>query len=189
MPSRVRHVGLLKRESPAALDGLVNWLSENIRWLRQQLKRRDRNEQDVDDLIQEAILRVAESCQRYEVRDSASVFVRTLSRLSMNDTRNRGRHLYVSETVEELARALPLIDSSPSAEELVISEQRWALIDEVLGEVDERARQAFLANRIHGQTYEQIGRQLGVSVSTVEKDVTWVMALLYDAAEQKWGAP
>jgi RNA polymerase sigma factor (sigma-70 family) len=167
----------------------MGWLQGNLRWLRPQLKRRDRSEQDVEDLIQEAILRVAESCERHEVRDPASLFVRTVSRLSINASRDRERHAHARESVEELEHVLPLIDASPSAEELIASEERWHLIAEVLEGVDERSRRAFLLNRIHGQTYEQIARQLGISSSTGEKDVTWVMALLYDAAGKKWGAP
>lgn len=187
MPSRARHIASLVNSSESPLESLMSWLGQNLPWLRHQLRRRDRSEDDVDDLIQEAILRVAESCKRHEIRDSASVFVRTVSRLSMNDTRDRARHPVANESIEALEHMLPLIDARPPADEVLEGEQRWQLIFEVLEGVDERTRLAFLANRIDGLKYEDIARELGVSVSTVEKDVTWVMALLYDMAQQKWG--
>src|SRR5678809_832573 len=96
--------------SSSALDPLATWVTRNLRWLKRQLRRRDRSEQDVDDLISEAILRVAESCERHEVRDTAGLLVRTVTRLSMNDCRDRARHPYEPESIETLEGVLPLID-------------------------------------------------------------------------------
>lgn len=177
-----RQLAVTTRGEPSPLEALGRWVRENLRWLKGQLRRRDRSEQDVDDLIQEAILRVAESCERYEVRDSASFLVRTVTRLSMNDCRDRQRHPYDPRPVEELDGITPLIDASPLPEEIANQQQQWKLIEEVLDTVDERTRKAFILNRIHGLKYAEVAQQLGVSASTVEKDITWVMALLIDAA-------
>lgn len=177
-----RHLAATARGEPSPLEALGRWVMENLRWLKGQLRRRDRSEQDVDDLIQEAILRVAQSCQRHEVRDSAGFLVRTVTRLSMNDCRDRERHPYDPRPVEELESITPLIDTSPPPEEVVSQQQQWNLIERVLDTVDERTRKAFILNRIHGLKYAEVAQQLGVSASTVEKDITWVMALLIDAA-------
>jgi RNA polymerase sigma factor (sigma-70 family) len=185
MRSPTRDVRSSDGGSRTAVEGLARWVTQNLRWLKRQLKRPDRNEQDVDDLIQEAILRVAESCERHEIRDSASVMVRTVTRLSINDCRNRERHPYEAETIEELDKAIQLVDPTPLPEDVVALEQSWDLIARVLQTLDERTRRAFLLNRVQGLKYPEVARQLGVSLSTVEKDVTWVMALLIDAAQDR----
>ncbi len=173
--------------NPPSFDALARWVSNavNLNWLKSQIRRRDRSADEVDDLIQDAILRVTESCRRGEARDPAGVLVRTVSRLSMNDRRDRARHPQVDEPVEELERILPLINTAPPPEELIIAEQRWTLIAETLENVSARKREAFLLSRIHDLTYAQIAQQLKVSERTVKEDITQVMALLIDAAHRK----
>jgi RNA polymerase sigma-70 factor (ECF subfamily) len=165
------------------LESLAAWSARNLKWLRRQVQRRDRNEQDVDDLIQEAILRVAESCERHEVHDPAGVLVRTLSRLSINDCRDRARHPRVAEDIEALDSFSPVVDPSPLPEDVIQAEQNWALIARVIEPLDARTRQVFMLNRIHGMKYRDIARQMKVSASTVEKDIALVMALLIEAAQ------
>lgn len=169
--------------SRPTLESLASWTARNVKWLRKQVQRRDRSEQDVDDLIQEAILKVAESCERHEVRDAAAVLVRTLTRLSINDCRDRARHPYVSEDIETLDGYAPLADPSPLPEDVIQTEQSWAVIARVIEPLDTRTRTAFMLNRIHGMKYRDIARQLQVSSSTVEKDIALVMALLIEAAQ------
>lgn len=185
MSSRSRTSLVSGNGDPTALESLAGWVSQNLRWLKKQLKRSDRSEQDVDDLIQEAILRVAESCERHEVRDSASVMVRAVTRLSINDCRDRRRHPYEPDTIEELDKVIQLVDPSPLPEDVVALEQAWDLVAGILETLDERTRRAFILNRVHGLKYHEVARQLGVSLSTVEKDITWVMALLVDAAQER----
>lgn len=166
------------------LENLAAWSTRNFNWLRKQVTRRDRNAQDVEDLIQDAILRVAESCERHEIRDPAGVLVRTLTRLSINDCRDRARHPYSPEDIETLDSFAPLVDPTPLTEELLQTEQNWALIARVLEPLDARTRTIFILNRIHGMKYRDIARQLQVSTSTVDKDMALVMALLIDAARR-----
>lgn len=166
------------------LESLAAWTARNLRWLRRQVKWRDRSEEDVDDLIQEAILRVAESCGRHEVRDPAAVLVRTLSRLSINDVRDRARHPYADEDIETLDGIVQLVDPAPLPEDVIQAEQNWALIARVIERLDARTRRAFMLNRIHGMKYREIARQLQVSASTVEKDIALTMALLIEAARK-----
>lgn len=177
--------GILARmsSSRSVLEGLATWSARNLKWLRKQVTRRDRSAQDVDDLIQEAILRVAESCERHEVRDAAGMLVRTLTRLSINECRDRARHPYVPDDIAILDSLSPLLDTSPLPEELIQAEQNWALIARVIEPLDVRMRTSFMLNRIDGMKYRDIARYLRVSASTVEKDIALVMALLIEAAQ------
>jgi RNA polymerase sigma-70 factor (ECF subfamily) len=185
MPPSTRSLALPDGEPSSPLHALAGWVADNLQWLKGQLRRRDRSEQDVDDLIQEAILRVAQSCERHEVHDVAGMLVCTVTRLSMNECRDRARRPIEPESIEALDRVRPIIDASPSAEALIEAEENWALVKKVLDTVDERTRKAFLLNRLQGLKYRDIAQQLGISVSTVEKDITWVMGLLIDAAQRQ----
>jgi RNA polymerase sigma-70 factor (ECF subfamily) len=191
MPVRPNRTRSSAEQRPPSLDALIGWLGNavNLRWLKRQIRRPDRTREDVDDLIQEAILRVVRCCERGEARDPAGILVRTVTHLSIDDCRSRARRPYVSRSIEELEHALPLVDASPMPEELVAQEQSWALIAQTLATVEQRAREAFLLNRVHGMTYPQIAKQFRVSSRTIEEDVTWVMALLIDAAHRRRRRP
>jgi RNA polymerase sigma-70 factor (ECF subfamily) len=187
MPRAPESAKALEEVRSSSFDALTRWLGNavNLNWLKSQLRRRGRSPDDVDDLIQEAILRVTESCERGEARDPAAVLVRTVSRLSINDCRDRGRHPYVDTPIEELDSFLPLIDAAPMAEELIAAEQRWSIIAETLETVSPRMREAFLLSRLYEMTYSQIARRLKVSERTIKEDITKVMAVLIDAAHRK----
>jgi RNA polymerase sigma factor (sigma-70 family) len=159
------------------MDRLTTWMASNLRWLKGQLRRRGRTTEEAEDLIQEAWLRVFEYCERGQVREPERVLVRTVSNLMRNEDRHRRRHPYVGQAVEELS----LADAAPLPEEVLASRQRLTHVLNALATVDTRTREAFLLHRTDGLSYPQIAKQLGVSVSTVEKRIAWAMAVLLDA--------
>ena len=163
------------------MDRLTIWLTENVRWLKGQLRRDGRTREDAEDLIQEAYLRVYEYCERGEAREPEKVLVRTIMRLSMNERRDQRRHRYLNQLIEDL----PLIHPSPLPEEELAAQSSLNLVIRTLETIEPRTREAFLLHRIDGLTYAQIARQMALSVSAIEKHIAWAMAVLLDAAQRK----
>lgn len=168
-----------------AMERLARWVGDNVRWLKGQLRRHGRTPEEAEDLIQEAYLRVHEYCERSEVREPEKVLVRAVANLSKNHVRDRGRHPVVDKAVEELS----LIDSAPTPEEALAANQNLSHVIRVLDTVDANSRESFLLHRIDGLSYPQIAKQMGVSVSTVEKRIAWTMAVLLDAAGREGAQP
>lgn len=167
------------------MERLATWLTANLRWLKSQLRRRGRAPEEAEDLIQEAYLRVVEYCERGQVREPERVLVRAVSNLLLNQERDQRRRPIVSQAIEELS----LVDPAPLPEERVMANQRLKHVIRALESVEDRAREAFLLHRVDGLSYPQIARQLGVSVSTVEKRIAWVMAVLMDASRREGKRP
>lgn len=187
------------------MERLATWLTANLRWLKSQLRRRGRAPEEAEDLIQEAYLRVVEYCERGQVREPERVLVRAVSNLLLNQERDQRRRPIVGQAIEELS----LVDPAPLPEERVMANQRLKHVIRALesvedrareafqgarvpgdkGMVEDRAREAFLLHRVDGLSYPQIARQLGVSVSTVEKRIAWVMAVLMDASRREGKRP
>lgn len=163
------------------MDRLTTWMGENLRWLKGQLRRRGRTPEEAEDLIQEAWLRVFQYCERGQVREPEKVLVRAVANLAKNEDRARRRHPFVDEAVEELL----LADGAPPPDEALAAKQSLRQVLSALATVDARTREAFLLHRMDGLSYPQIARQLGVSVSTVEKRIAWAMAVLLDATARK----
>ena len=170
----------------ASLLSFARWAQKNAKLLAHRLWRVDRSPADIEDLIQEAIARTVKSCEQGGVINPAAVLMTTVSRLAMNDCRDRSRH--PSDSLEEIETFTPLVDPAPLPEDIVAAEQCWELVGDVLGEVDERMREAFLLHCVDGFSYRQIAKQLHVSPVTVQRDVTWVLALVMDAARHRRSA-
>jgi len=157
------------------MDRLSNWVSANIHWLKSRLKRRLRNLQDAEDLIQEGILRVYEYRARGgEIREPEAVFLRTIQRLSMNRERNAHRELYSTAMLEDLL----LIDQRPRPDEALDAEQRVQRTMRVLDSLPPKTKEILLLHRLAEAHHEDIAKQLGISVSAVEKHIARAVAAL-----------
>src|SRR5690606_39520721 len=63
-------------------------------------------------------------------------------------------------------------DADFSAERIHAGRQAWGLLEAALRELPARVRNVFVLNRFEELSGVEIARRLGVSVSTVEKDLT-----------------
>lgn len=157
------------------MDRLGSWVSMNIHWLKSRLRYRGRNSEDVEDLIQEGILRVYEyRAKGKEIREPEAVLLRTVNRLSMNKNRNAHRDLYAEEAIEDLL----LIDEQPRPDEVLDAQQRMKRMMQVLDTLPPRTKEVLLLHRLAETHHEDIAKQLGISVSAVEKHIARAVAAL-----------
>jgi RNA polymerase sigma-70 factor (ECF subfamily) len=140
-------------------------------------RRRGRSQEEAEDLIQEAFLRLHEYCRTAEVRDEEAFLARTVSNLAINEYRREKILSFAPETVEELEQSVGLSDSSPGPERICAAQQRLDEITRTLRAVSERTCQIFLAQRA-GYSYEEIAADLGITPRTVQKHIARAMFLL-----------
>jgi RNA polymerase sigma factor (sigma-70 family) len=145
--------------------------------MRSVLSRRGRAREEIEDLMQDAAVRLLEYCEHGgEVREPEAMLVRTVQRLAMNRDRDGHADLYVENRVEELN----LFDLSPSPEEVLSGEQGLDRLRKALDAVSRRTREVFFLHRLHGFSYAQIAKQLDMPVSTVEKHMARAMTILIE---------
>lgn len=157
------------------VDRLTLWLAKNTAWLKGQLTRRGRSLADAEDLIHDGIVRVYEYRARGgEVREPESVLVRTVERLSINGHRDSHRDLYTRRVLDDLV----LVDQRLRPEEHLDIQQRLDWVMRVLEGLPDRTCEVFLLHRLAGVGQDEIARQLGISVSAVEKHVARAVAAL-----------
>jgi RNA polymerase sigma-70 factor (ECF subfamily) len=143
--------------------------------LQRLLRSRGRSPDDTDDLIQEAFLRLQLYCKDRPVEQSEAFLVRTALNLSV-DERRRAHNRTMVQTPVEL---LPLIDTGQPLDEILAVQQRLQRVKKALETMSPRLREVFILHRAEGYNYEQIGEQLGISKSTVEKHMAKA-ALFFD---------
>jgi RNA polymerase sigma-70 factor (ECF subfamily) len=121
-----------------------------------------------EDLTQEALLRVYRARQRYEPSARFSTWLhRILHRMAINDaSRNRWRRAQPWPQEEADSEPIPA-EEGGTAPDPVLEMQRTELREQVrqaVAALPPNQRTALLLNRFEGQSYEEVGAALGLSV-------------------------
>ncbi len=128
--------------------------------------RRGRTIHDADDLVQEAWVRLASYERERTVDKPEAILMRTALNLSVDAHRvqtNHGEEVMLEDVV--------LVDTTPSAEIVLLARERLARLSVCLGRLGDKTRDIFLSHRLEGMTYQAIARQRQLSISTVEKHI------------------
>lgn len=72
-------------------------------------------------------------------------------------------------------------DEGPSPERAYLARERLAQAVSVIAKLPPRTREIFVLHRFEQLTYQRIGRELGISVSAVEKHIMGALRALMDA--------
>ncbi|GAP38651.1 RNA polymerase sigma factor [Piscinibacter sakaiensis] len=153
--------------------GMQRRLKRALDAVRSALRRRGRTPHEADDLVQEAWLRMACYEGEQPVERPEAFLMQVALNLSVDDYRQgakRGEAVAVEDVV--------LIDVAPSVEAVVLARERVARLGRCLARLSPPTREIFLACRVDGLTYQEIARQRGISVSTVERHVSKALQLL-----------
>lgn len=164
---------------------MSSW-AQYLKKMRSVLSRRGRRREEIEDLMQDAAVRLLEYCEDgREVREPEAVLVRAVQRLAINRNRDSHVDLYVEDRVEDLN----LVDLSPSAEEVFAGEQCLEEMRRTLDAVSRRTRDVFFLQRLHGFSYAQIAEQMNMPVSTVEKHMARAMTILIEKQRREMLKP
>ncbi len=149
------------------MTGLLvkNW-RDTLARVRSALMRRGRSAPDADDLVQEAWVRLACYEQDQPVQQPEAFLMRTALNLSIDAHRTK-----VAHGEEVLVDDVVLLDIAPGTEAIVLAKERTARLIICLSRLSAKTRNIFLAHRVDGLTYQDIARQHGLTVSTVEKHI------------------
>jgi len=129
------------------------------------------NRTQAGDLAQEVFIQVWQAAPRYKPRAKFTTWVyRITANLCLNELKSSGRKkLFFSESLGEDGRT-PNEESniSPSAEDLLLAEERSRQISDALQSLPENQRMALILKRYDNLSYHEIAKILECSVSAVE---------------------
>ena len=154
--------------------------AENNRWfaehvlphepmLRAWLQSRFTAGVEIDDVVQEAFLRVIRAHERGQL-DSPKAFLFATARNLALDRLRHGR----------VARASPLVNDdgwdvlydADDVTETVARNQELELLTEAIQSLPDRCRQVFTLRKVYGMSQADIGRKLGISEHTVSAQLS-----------------
>ncbi|MFZ9838690.1 MAG: RNA polymerase sigma factor [Opitutaceae bacterium] len=154
--------------------------SESARWFREHvlphepmvrgwLRGRLTSETDVDDVVQEAYVRLLRARERQRI-EAPKAFLFTIVR---NLARDHARHrevLPLEPLAEEGESAVFTEEAGPP--ETVAQRQELELLTEAIQSLPDRCRQIFTLRKVYGLPQAEIARQLGLSENTVSAQLT-----------------
>ncbi len=137
-----------------------------------------------EDLAHEAYVRVATALERQPVEHVPTFLFQTAHNLAIDHLRRETRRnrLFDRGDPDTVADTVPSRDASP--ETAAADRQALARLVAALDGLPERTRQVLLLGRVEGLSYPQIAQRLGVSQTTVYKDMQTALAHCLDAVEK-----
>lgn len=128
-----------------------------------------------EELVQDVFLHVWERRHAWDIRGSARTYLYTAVR---NAALSRLRHEKVIRRSEPETIALYSDRSAPSADQEVIAAEITGDLTEAIDRLPRRRREIFLLHREEDLTYTQIAARLGISVKTVETQMSRALKAL-----------
>ena len=149
--------------------------SEHCDWLRGLLYRRIGCTERAADLAQDVFLRLLSRDAPPALNQPRAYLARIAHGLLVDDRRRRN----LEEAWRQIVANRPQEDM-PSAESQAVILEALARIDRLIEGLSPRARQVLLYSRLEGWSHARIASELGVSLSTVEKDMATALRHCHD---------
>jgi RNA polymerase sigma factor (sigma-70 family) len=141
---------------------------------RRVLRSRGVSADDVDDLVQDAFVRLETYQREHEVVSEEAFLVRAAVNLSIDQVR-RERRAPFDRSQQELP---PVEDDAPGQEEIVSAREDLRRLQAGMMQLSPKSRRILLAQRYGGQSYAEIARREGVTHRAIEKNIARSVAFL-----------
>jgi RNA polymerase sigma-70 factor (ECF subfamily) len=159
----------LPPEDPEAARWFAEHLQVHEPMLRAWLKSRFPDETDVDDILQEASLRVLQARQKAAMQSPKAFLYATARNLALD--RARRRQVLRFEAFAD-AEALAVLDDGAGIPETIARNQELELLTAAIQALPDRCRRIFTLRKVYGLSQSEIAGRLDVSEHTVSAQLT-----------------
>ncbi|WP_312238043.1 RNA polymerase sigma factor [Stenotrophomonas sp.] len=164
------------------------WLAEHVlpyeRGLRDWLRRRMAQAQDVDDVVQETYAILAALADVSHVRQPRAYVYQVAQSVVLQQLRRA--QVVSMDMVADFDR-LPITGEDASPERLASSRQELNKVTALIAQLPDKCRQAFVLRRVEGFSQREIAERMQISENTVEKHVCKGIRLLMESMKQDAG--
>ncbi|CAH0296189.1 RNA polymerase sigma factor [Pseudomonas brassicacearum] len=145
--------------------------------LLRTLERMVSNPSTAEDLLQETYLRVTRALGERTVEHLEPFVFQTARNLALDHL--RARRIQSRTLLDDVPPEVVhnVVAPQSSAEDAAHARQLLERLNVSLQALSSRQQQIFILSRLHGHSYQQIAERLGVSLSTVQKELKLIMAI------------
>lgn len=161
------------------------WFSQNLQpheqMLRGWLRTRFATQSDVDDIVQEAFIRVLNARKTTEIASPKAFLFATARNLALGDLRKR-----ITRGDQYLVdfAAIDILDENADVSQAVARSEELEFLTKAIQSLPTRCRQIITLRKIYGLSQKDIAKELGISVNTVETQGTIGMKKLGEFFER-----
>ncbi|MDH0746277.1 sigma-70 family RNA polymerase sigma factor [Pseudomonas sp. GD03842] len=150
--------------------------------LLRTLQRMVRNSSTAEDLLQETYLRVARALRERAIEHLEPFVFQTARNLALDHL--RARRLHARTVVEDLPLAdlHSIVAPNAALEDTEHASRLLQSLTASLEKLTPRQQKIFTLSRLNGCSYPEIAEELGVSASTVQKELKLIMAICVGVA-------
>ncbi|TGX54958.1 RNA polymerase sigma factor [Sphingomonas gei] len=141
-------------------------LAEMLARARRAVLRHGVSEEDADELVQDAFLKVEQYERTHAARSREALLVTAAVNLSIDRSRRRARSPFV-----DIDDFHAIADATPDPSQIVEQQARLRHAAEGLATLPERTRRILLKRRLEDMSYAEIAASEDMSVAAVEKQV------------------
>ena len=144
----------------------MSTLAEMLAKARRAVLRQGIPDQDADELVQDAFLKVEQYQRTQPARSQEALLITAAVNLSIDRQRRSARAPFAE--VDDLHR---IADATPGPAQIVEEQARLRHAADGLARLSERTRRILLKRRLDGMSYAEIADTEGMTVAAVEKQV------------------
>lgn len=163
----------------------AGWLAEHVLpcepGLRDWLRRRLSQRQDVDDVVQETYAILAAMADVSHIQQPRA-YVYSVAHSVVLQQLRRAQVVSI-EAVAEIDR-VAIVGDEVSPERLASSRQELARIGALIDGLPEKCREAFVLRRVEGYSQREIAQRMQISENTVEKHICKGIRVLMDSMKR-----
>lgn len=163
-----------RSQAPSGAERLDSLAREYRPALRRYFGKRAHQRADVEDLVQDVLMRLAVRGDCASIEQPEAYLMRTATNVWRDFLRKKRTH--AEEAHEEYIEGHWREDHGPAAE--LEGRQSVNAVLAALGELPDRTRQVFVLCRVEGMRQKSVAKKLGVSVSAIEKHMIRAIAHL-----------
>lgn len=147
-------------------------------------RRKGHSASDAEDLTQDVFVRLAKPAGDGRTREDGYVFTVARNLHRDNHRRRQVRTAYDNPADREIFEILHGSSDAIDPERVLVGRDEAERLREGLAELPDRTREIFLLYRMEGMAQRDIATRLGLSISTVEKNVARAMLFLLDKMDR-----
>ncbi len=133
--------------------------------MRAWLRARSFSPEDIDELVQEAFLRVLSMREEKEIKFPKAFLFGVIRNISYSQLRRKyvSKQVYVGDIEEQ-----EFYDDVPSVEDNIVKNEKMELLSRAIQSLPKRCRQVVTLRKIYGMSNIDIAKNLGITINTVE---------------------
>ncbi len=134
-----------------------------------------RNPELAEDVVQELFIKLSRANLQAEISNPSGFLFRMASNLALDHIRKNKRMQVRDQTWSDLNSEKAGNEykmDTPHTDDALIAKERLKALEVRLESLSPKASEAFIRHKFHGQSYQQVAEEMGISIGTVGKHLS-----------------